>query len=142
MIFKMVKSIAPKPPSGVLEKDWFKWTYNDMNLEKVKQCGLFLRDSGTSPLIDLDGERVNRAQSMVININADILENSINECEMFIDELSYKLLKIFNYRFIQDNESVFIVSIKQRGDRNYLGKNEQNIPMYSINFLITYEGGI
>lgn len=128
--------------------DKFVFSFNDMDFNKENVAGIYIRGSTPSSYRSLmSGSYYNKSCRMQILLQGGLSGNSIIEMLKLSSNIREALVVLSNKRFdIPDNSfagyikggSILITLIKLLGDVSFVGKSEQGLPRYSLNFKIDY----
>lgn len=130
LIYEAIDNILP---------DTFEKSYGDMNYLDENVCGIFVRDGASEFIRDIANDIIIDSCNIVFNINSSKNITGVIDGNDYCSNIRKKLIRTVNYTYEKDNEVLFIVRIDPIGNVNYIGKNEQGIPTYSINFRLIYK---
>jgi hypothetical protein len=137
----------------------YKMSFNDIDIKAPKAVGCYVRGSVLSKYRDLaSGQYINVENRVTFNINAGLTKDELMDGLCLCNELKYNLIPYSNHiltmgslpvRLVNGHYetapnldgvcNVVISSVSLLSDILPLGKNEQGISQYSINFKITYK---
>lgn len=128
--------------------DKFVFSFNDMDFNRENVAGIYIRGSTPSSYRSLmSGSYYNKSCRVQIILQGGLSGNSIIEMLKLSSNIREALVVLSNKRFdIPDNPfagsikggSILITLIKLLGDVSFVGKSEQGLPRYSLNFKIDY----
>lgn len=131
-LFKAVKDI--------IDNDEYLISFNDINTKKEKVVGLYIKSGSTYDRSMLNNILQYSAR-LVFNVQAENSRLGIIQgteyCEMLIEKLTASVRNGCRV-YKGDNINIYIYDIKLIEGVNTLGKNEMNIPIFSVNFIIKY----
>lgn len=138
LLFEAIKYILPNTPN-------FKIMDNDMPIDAsnpvINTCALYFKSGITDTRRELDKLIVSKSKRLVVNVLSELgnigLENGRVFCEEFVNTVL--TLANFSYTDTDGNTVTIIKTSINGGDYNNIGRNEQGIPSYSINFNIEYK---
>ena len=121
--------------------DDFKITYAEMDELSEMTCGVYVRASESPSNRQFSGEYLVRNASVTFNIHTNKKIDGLIIGDKYCEYIVKNMQTLFNYEYTnKNNESIYIIKTDMIGDVNYIGKNEQGIQVYSINFNIKYGG--
>jgi hypothetical protein len=135
--YTLYKAIKAKCPSN------FKGGFRTLNSNSLMEYGVFLKGGAPTDRNITSGVHLQRTALVTFNINGDRGVEGILQGYTFAEAVVSALEQTKNeiYTDSKTGEQVHIISVDVIGDVNDLGVNELDIPVFSLNFIIKYQGG-
>lgn len=142
----------------LLPDDYIK-TWGDMNELSENACGIYVRSGASLFNRELDGNVYMDSCNIVINIHSNKSISGVRDGNTYGCKVRSIILKEYNKVYgesdslwddsnvwddgglwveSESGEVLHIIRIEPIGNLNYLGKNVQGIPVYSLNFNMIY----
>lgn len=111
-------------------------TFGSLDLLEHYAVGLYLKGSGMSDRVLDTGKYTTCTTRLTVNINTDDTSSGFSDgykyCKYINDRLS-----VLNNKTVKD-DFLFISSIEALSPANYIGRQDQGINKFSLNFIINY----
>lgn len=130
LLFNYIKTLIP--PS-------YKVTFGVQEVEKENTIGIFFKGGIPENRDITTGEYGLKTSQIIFNINSKKNEKAVLDCMSMLEELQQKLDTTFNFDYVEDDAKVYISYFECFGDINQLGFNQNNIPCFSINYIVKYK---
>lgn len=140
-----------------------KCSFNDMDLNAGNVCGIYIKGSGPSQYREISsGVYLNNIARVEFVIQGALSNDSLFSILNLSDKIKRTLIRASNCSYIAPDQvkmsdgviiyspagiddgqdiEVILCKVDLLGDINFLGKSEQGLPIYSINFNIEYAIG-
>jgi len=118
------------------------FTITDGEIEEFDKniCKLSLKGTSSDPDITVDGHMINRSTLLLVNVQSDVGVKGNSTGWNFCEQLVRDLTRVFHKTYTREDgvKSVYIDSIRLRGNINKTGLNPQAVYCFSINFIFNY----
>lgn len=110
--------------------------YQDLELSSSEAIGLYINDGGDTTY-SIDGKVLSRVNNLHIQVQSKALGETYSPQDGFAVSkgIANRIEAIIPNSLLGD---VYIISIVPIGGILYIGKNKENIPIFSINYKIKY----
>lgn len=118
---------------------------NNITIATTKLCAIYFKSGMNGNREVDDGQYVNESVRVTLNIYGENTITGISNCLSYCESAKDTLDSTYNLKFTDNDSSkvLIIMSMVRQGNINFVGRNSQGIPVYSINYIMNYsKGGI
>lgn len=139
-IYEALKQVLPDDYPTKLGMIDLSKINNEKAVITKNTVAIYLK-SATNPEREIDGTYAIEYIRVVFNVYTDRGGEGVRVGYDYCSRVCETLDKLFNRVFNIDNKCFTVLDSRRLGNYEYLGPTKQGIQTFSINYLISYEGG-